>query len=142
MFKEIKMKKLYFLTIIIIFVLVVGFILFFHDENALNRQFLSQFGIEVNEKPCLTEEIKIPALFDNFYKSYNALQIESGLNLSPYKGKNAVRYTYEITNFPDKTVGTVFANVITVNSKPVAGDINSPALSGFILPLTYLLSQK
>ncbi len=136
------MKKLYFLTIIIILVLVVGFLLFFSDENALNKRFLSQYGILVKEKPYLAEEIEIPLEFDGFYKSYNVLQIESGLNLSPYKGRTAVRYTYEVLNFPDKTIGTVFANVITVNSKPVAGDINCPALSGFILPLSYLLSQK
>lgn len=136
------MKKLYLLTIIIIFVIVVAFIMFFSDENSLNRRFLSQYGITVKEKPYLVEEIEIPESFDDFYESYNVLQIESGLNISPYKGKNAVRYTYEVTNFPDKTLSTVFANVIMVNSKPVAGDLNCPSLSGFMLPLSYLLSHK
>lgn len=135
------MKKLYFLTIIIILIFVLGFLYFFTDENTLNKRFLLRYNIEVKEKPYLIEEIEIPALFDEYYKSYNALQIESGLNLSPHKGKRAVRYTYEMANFPDKNIGTVFVNVITVNSKPVAGDINSPSLSGFILPLSYLISQ-
>ena len=136
------MKKMYFLTVIIILVLTVGFILFFCDENTINKRFLSEYGIETKEKPYLVEEIEIPSLFDDFYKSYNALQIESGLNLSSVKGKKAIRYTYEVVNFPEDTGNTIYANVITVKSRPVAGDINCPALSGFILPLSYISSQK
>lgn len=136
------MKKLYFLTVMVILAIVAVFLLFFSDENVSNRRFLSRYGIDVKDEPYLIEDIKIPDLFDDYYKEYNVLQIECGLNLSPFKGRNAVRYTYEILNFPDKEIGTVFANIITVNSKPVAGDINCPALSGFILPLSHLLSQK
>lgn len=135
------MKKMYLLTVGVIFVLTIGFLLFFCDENVLTKHFLSSYGIEVKDKPYLVEEIEIPSEFDDFYNSYNVLQIESGLSLSPYKGKKATRYTYEVLNFPDQISGIVYANVITVNSKPVAGDINCPALSGFILPLSYL-SQK
>ena len=136
------MKKIYLLTIVIIIVLVVGFLFFFTDENSANKRFLLRYKIEIEEKPYMTEEIEIPRLFDEYYKNYNALQIESGLNLSPYKGKSAVRYTYKVTNFPDKAIDSVYANVITVNSKPVAGDINCPSLAGFILPLSYFLSHK
>ena len=136
------MKKMYLLTITIILVLTLGFIFFYCDENTLNRRFLSRYGIIVKENPYLVEEIEIPLQFDDFYKNYNTLQIESGLSLSQYKGKKATRYTYEVLNFPEDTESTVSANVITVKSKPVAGDINCPALSGFILPLSYILSQK
>lgn len=136
------MKKMYFLTISIILILTIGFLFFFCDENTLNRRFLSRYGIEVKENPYLVEEIEIPSVFNDFYNNYNVLQIESGLNLSQYKGKKAIRYTYEVLNFPENTENTVFANVITVKSKPVAGDINCPALSGFVLPLSYLSSHK
>jgi len=119
--------------------LITSFFLFFHsDENRKNRSFLLDFNIKTEEQPYLTEEITIPEEFDEYYDSYNALQIQSGLSLSGYKGKKAVRYTYIVTNFPDKSCGTVYANVITVNSKPIAGDINCPSLSGFILPLSFL----
>lgn len=136
------MKKMYLLTITIILIITLGFLLFYCDENTLNKRFLLRYGISVKEKPYLIEEIEIPLSFDDFYENYNILQIESGLNLSEYKGKKATRYTYEILNFPEDTAGTVYANVITVKSKPVAGDINCPALSGFILPLSYISSQK
>ena len=136
------MKKMYFLTISIILIITLCFLFGYYDENALNRRFLSRFGIDVKEKPYLVEDIEIPSEFDDFYNNYNVLQIESGLDFSRYKGKKATRYTYEIVNFPHETESVVFANVITVKAKPVAGDINCPALSGFVLPLSYFSSQK
>ena len=136
------MKKLYVMTLIIILAVVSVFLFFYNDENSKNKRFLAGFNIEIEEKPYISEEILIPEEFDEYYESYNTLQIESGLSLTPYKGKSAVRYTYKVLNFPDTDSGTVFANVITINSKPVAGDINSPKLSGFLLPLSYLLSNK
>ena len=81
------MKKMYLLTITIILVLTLGFIFLYCDENTLNRRFLSRYGIIVKENPYLVEEIEIPLQFDDFYKNYNTLQIESGLSLSRYKGK-------------------------------------------------------
>lgn len=135
------MKKIYFLTVLIIFLVTVGFLLFSCDENKINKRFLASFGINVSENPCLLEEINIPLQFDNYFESYNVLQIESGLSLSKYKGKKALKYTYEVLNFPEKTETPVFANVITVKGKPVGGDINCPALSGFMLPLSYPLNK-
>ncbi len=136
------MKKIYILTVIIIFSLAAIFLFFLTDENTINKRFLSSFGIKIEEKPYLVEEILIPHEFDEYYNSYNSLQIESGLTLSPHKGKTAIRYTYKVLNFEKQGVSTVFANVITVDSKPVAGDINSPAIDGFMLPLCYLHSNK
>ena len=104
------MRKMYFLTLSIILVITLGFLLFYCDENTLNRRFLSRYGISVKETPYLAEEIIIPETFDDFYKNYNVLQIESGLNLSDYKGKKAIRFTYEILNFPENVGNTVFAN--------------------------------
>ena len=132
------MKKLYIITLAIITTITLAFLLFYSDENNKNKRFLKKFDIESADQPYLVEEILIPTQFDEYYDSYNLLQIQSGLSLSQYKGKKAIRYTYKILNFPDKSCGTVYANVITVNSKPVAGDINCPSLSGFILPLSFL----
>lgn len=132
------MKKMYIVSLILIMLITSVFLFFSTDENRINRKFLKNYNIETEEKPYLTEEIIIPEEFDEYFESYNALQIESGLSLLKYKGKKAIRYTYKMTNFPDKSCGNVYANVITVNSKPIAGDINCPSLSGFILPLSFL----
>lgn len=134
------MKRMYLLTVLIIAVLTVGFLILLKDENQINKKFLSGFGIVIEEKPYIVEEIVIPEEFDDYFESYNILQMESGLSLSKYKGKKGVKYTYKMLNFPQDT-SSVFVNVITINSKPVAGDINSPTLSGFLLPLSYMSSQ-
>lgn len=135
------MKKMYFLTLFLIIVITVGFLLFSYDENALSQDFLSSYKIKIDPVPYAKEELLIPEEFDSAYTSYNMLQIESGLDLSPYRGKRAVRNTYIVTNFPEKTDTQVFANVIFVNRRPVAGDINCPSLSGFILPLSFMLQN-
>ena len=128
--------KNFLFTIIVITVITIVFLIFSNDINKKNGQFLARFGLETDDAPVSFEEIKIPESFDAVYQDYNAMQIVSGFDLSRYKGKKAVRYTYRVLNFPYN--GNVFANVICVNGKPVAGDICCPELSGFILPLNYL----
>ena len=79
------------------------------NEDRVN--FLKQFGWDVNETPKEEVTMKVPAEFDKVMNSYNEIQKNQGLDLSKYKGKEVVRYTYEITNYPDYG-GTVYANVI------------------------------
>lgn len=132
------MKKMYFLTVSIILVITLGFLFLFCDENTLCLHFLSSFDIEAEKKPVSVEELIIPKAFDDTYEAYNLLQVESGLDLSPYRGKKAVRFTYRVTNFPKEGNSEIFANVILVKRRPVAGDIVCPSLDGFILPLSYI----
>ena len=128
--------KNFLLAITVITVITIVFLIFSNGINEKNERFLARFGLETDSKPVSFEEIKIPESFDAVYQDYNAMQIASGFDLSRYKGKKAVRYTYKILNFPYS--GNVFANVICIKGKPVAGDICCPELSGFILPLNYL----
>lgn len=93
--------------------------------------FLEQFGWTVSEKP--TEEVKvtIPKDFDKVMLSYNEFQRQQGLDLTKYKGKEVMRYTYEITNYPDYD-GRVFANVLIYRNKVIGGDVCSSDLNGFL----------
>ena len=73
------------------------------------------------------------------YNDYNSLQRLAGLDISDYKGKNAIRYTYIVTNFPNETEEKeIRANVLTVNGRPIAGDIMTVSLDGFMYSLNYL----
>ena len=128
--------KNFLFAILVIIVITIVFLFFSDDINEKNKRFLTGFGLETDANPVSFEEIRIPESFDSVYQDYNAMQIASGFDLSRYKGKKAVRYTYRLLNFPSG--GNVFANVICVKGKPVAGDICCPELSGFILPLNYL----
>lgn len=70
-------------------------------ETPLQRiEFLEQFGIAATESAC--DEIIVPAQFNSIYEDYNALQQTIGLDLAPYKGKRAERYTFTLdTASPD-----------------------------------------
>lgn len=95
-------------------------------------QMLNQYGWQVNTTPYDIQKITIPNAFDKVYENYNKLQQSSGFDLLPYRGKSGTRYTFIITNYPIDVGETVYANIITIDGKPVGGDIMTVSLSGFM----------
>ncbi len=93
--------------------------------------FLAQFGWEVEKEALNETEVKIPGELDKILSAYNDIQSNLGLDLNKYKGKNVMRYTYKVTNYPDYD-GTVYANLIVYKNKVIAGDLCSSDLDGFI----------
>ncbi|MGM9680014.1 MAG: DUF4830 domain-containing protein [Eubacteriales bacterium] len=93
--------------------------------------FLNGLGWEVESEPVETKEVTIPAEFDAVFLEYNNLQKMQGLDLSRYKRKSVVRYTYKITNYKDYD-GTVYANLLIYRNKIVGGDICSADSGGFV----------
>lgn len=135
------MKKMFFIIVLLITLIALFFLFFSTDINTINKNFLSAFAIITGNEPVSVEEIIIPEDFDKVYENYNFLQIQAGFDLSDFKGRKAVRYTYKITNFPEDIKRDVFANVICVDNTPVGGDIFCPAIDGFMLPLNYLITN-
>ncbi len=95
------------------------------------RKFLAQFGWETDSAPLEELKIRIPAEFDKVMNSYNDLQLNQGLDLSKYRGKEVTRYTFQVTNYPDYKV-TVMANVIIYKNRVIGGDLCSSDVTGFI----------
>lgn len=93
--------------------------------------FLSQFGWEVKPEAVESAEVTIPSEFDKVFASYNEIQKRQGLDLSDYKKKKAVRYTYEVTNYPSAE-GVVYANLLVYRGRVIGGDICSADVNGFI----------
>ena len=100
-----------------------------NDEDAAN--FLTQFGWKVSGAPVESVEITIPEEFDKIFTGYNEIQKRQGLDLSKYKRKKIMRYTYEITNYEGEE-GKVYANVIVYRNRVIGGDICSARPDGFI----------
>ena len=98
---------------------------------------MQNYGWKVDKNAIETEEFTIPEEFDRVYESYNELQKKAGLDLEPYKGKKAKRYTYTVKNYPRDTGEEVRANVVTVDGKCVAGDIMTVSLDGFMHSLLF-----
>ena len=87
-------------------------------------KFLRQFGWEVKGEPVEAVEVTIPS-------EYNEIQRRQGLDLSDYKKKKVMRYTYEVTNYEGAT-GTVYANILVYRNRVIGGDICSADVKGFI----------
>lgn len=139
-----KLKKMLYYVITVAVIIIIGAfcIVLASDENEKNIEFLDSYGWRA--EPVCIEQVsyKIPDNFDEVYNNYNELQKLSGLDLSQYKGRNAIRYTYIISNFPIETEEDVRANVICVAGEPVGGDIMTVKLDGFMYSLSYLTTGK
>ncbi len=99
------------------------------NEDRLNV--LSSYGWEVEAEPIEFMEVRIPEEFDGVYKEYAELQMKQGLDMAPYAGKRAMKYTYKVKNHPNSSDGVV-ANIIICRNKLIAGDVSSPKLGGFM----------
>ncbi len=123
---------------VVLFILLSGIFFGVYSVFGMNSDkdrcvgMLSQYGWQVDETPQDIQKVTIPPNFDKVYERYNELQLRSGLDLQPYRGKSGTRYTFIITNYPVDVGETVYANVITIDGEPVAGDIMTVSLSGFM----------
>ena len=93
--------------------------------------FISQFGWKVNEDPVESIEVSIPSTFDKIFSEYNEIQKQQGLDLTKYKNKEVMRYTYEVTNYTEYD-GVVYVTVLVYRNKVVGGDVCSADVKGFI----------
>lgn len=131
--------------ITVLFIVCIGTIcmVFADDEDSVNIEFLSEYGWEVTGDCVEREKVEIPQVFDEVYNNYNSLQKLAGLDISDYKGERAIRSTYIVTNFPDEPKEKeIRANVLSVKGKPIAGDVMTVSLDGFMYSLNYLKIGK
>lgn len=93
--------------------------------------FLGQFGWQVKPQAVDSREVTIPSEFDKIFTGYNEIQKRQGLDLSDYKKKKVMRYTYEVTNY-EGAEGVVYANLLVYRNRVIGGDICSADVKGFI----------
>lgn len=93
--------------------------------------FLQSFNWMVEEEPADTREVVIPAVFNDVYTAYNAMQNAQGFDLKDYAGEKCMQYRYIITNYPDCT-DTVYATLLVCGDRIIGGDVSSEAKDGFM----------
>ena len=123
----------FFAAVLAAVTVLISIIVFSSDVTAQTTDAIAAANEKISFEKVKTNEdrVKVPAEFDKVMNSYNEIQKNQGLDLSKYKGKEVVRYTYEITNYPDYG-GTVYANVIIHKNRVVGGDVCSADVTGFI----------
>ena len=129
------LKRRYSIIICMIIAVLTGAVYTVYGEKGdidLCRQFLENYGWRVQKLPTDRTDVTIPAVFDLVYENYNKLQTEASLDLGPYRGMSGARYTFIVENYPVDVGEPVYANVIVINSVPVAGDIMTVSINGFM----------
>ena len=100
--------------------------------------FLATFGWNANAEPKEVQKVRIPENTDNkVFSRYNELQRSQGFDLSAFGGKDAMRYVYEILNYPD-AASPVYASILVYEGHIIGGDITNTApdgkIHGFAMP--------
>lgn len=104
------------------------------SSNEDRTAFLSRFGWKVTAEPVESQQVLIPDTFEEVLSKYNDLQITQGFDLTKFKGKRVMRYSYAVENYPGIETG-VFADLYIYKNTVIAGDVHSVASDGFMLGL-------
>ena len=99
-------------------------------DNTQRTAYLESLGWQVEPEPLETLQFLLPETLEEPYLSYNTLQKAQGFDLSACCGKQLTRYTYTVTNYPNRPAG-VQVNLYICEGLPVAGDICCPGAGGF-----------
>ena len=108
------------------------------SNNDGRVQFLKDFGWEVSATPTESSQVRIPEQTSEVFDRYNQLQKSQGYDLSKLAGKNAMRYVYQISNYPGAT-DPVYATVLVYKNQIVGGDVTDTSpkgkVQGFKMPV-------
>lgn len=126
----------------ILLTIIVGL---FSIDNSTNRmicEYVESLGWKINSSPTEISHLTIPEEFDAVYETYNAVQISSGFDLTPFKGKNVVRYSYKVLNHNRSQDSEVIVSVFVYDSRIIAADICSTDMNGFMHGITETVNIK
>ena len=99
--------------------------------NDARIEFLKGCGWEVAAAPVESNQVRIPAETSPVYERYNTLQKSQGFDLTPYAGKQVMRFVYKVNNYPGATE-PVYATVLVYKNRVIGGDITDTAAGGNI----------
>ena len=105
------------------------------STNADRVKFLSDFGWDITVSPTESSQVRIPEKSSDVYDRYNALQKSMGYDLTPYAGKNVMRFVYRINNYPGATE-PVYATLLIYKNQVIGGDVTDTAAKGAIRGFT------
>ena len=93
------------------------------------------FGLKIEPEPETTEEITIPLKFNDVYEHYNIIQNTIGLDLSRYRGKKSMKYTYKVKS--DIETDDLVMTVLICDERLIGADLSDREFKGRLMPLSY-----
>lgn len=129
-------KKKLFLALLI---LAAGLIIIFNlrasairfpdgSTNTFRMTFIESLGLSADDSKVQSKTVIIPKDFSDVYTRYNDLQLKAGFDLSKYKGKEAVIYSYPLSE--ERVV-----HLIVHKGRIIGGDIADTCFDGEMKPL-------
>ena len=100
------------------------------------QQFISSLGWQTEPQPAEAIEVVIPKKFDETYLKYNEIQKQQGTDLSRWRGKRCMRYSYNLLNHPSGEEH-MRLNLVVCGGKVIGGDVCSLSLDGFMSGLRF-----
>ena len=104
--------------------------------NQQRLEYLRSYGWEVESEPLETFQLLLSDPLPEEYLAYNQLQLTQGFDLNDCRGKQLTRYTYRVTNYPDRPEG-VQVNLYVCEGVPAAGDVIASGADGFQAGLAF-----
>ena len=130
-----KKQNLIIPTIIFsIIILTVIIFTFSIDKNTNLKiiKYIESIGWKVEQNPNDISYYKIPVEFDEVFNTYNNIQQKAGFDLSKYKGKNVVSYSYKIINHRYSNTNSVYVTILLYKGEIIGGEISLNQNPGFI----------
>ncbi|MBO4693298.1 MAG: DUF4830 domain-containing protein [Clostridia bacterium] len=103
--------------------------------NAQRVAFIKSLSMTPDDSMVEIKKINIPLKFSDVYKNYNEMQIQSGYDLSRYKGVKATLYTYPVGKINSSNNDEYYVNLIVYNGRIIGGDVSSRNFYGEMKPL-------
>lgn len=101
-------------------------------ENSYSREaYLNINGWDAEEISC--ETVRVPEVFEGIYEEYAKIQDKQKLPLRSFKGKEVLRYLYNINNYNGNC--KAFGELLICDDELVSAAIIEKAPDGKILPL-------
>ncbi len=93
------------------------------DSDEAIADFASQFSLELDELYS-TQQVYIPAEFNDTYTQYNNLQIKQGLDLERYKGRECTLHIYKLKDYKIDYEDT-YITIIVYKDAVIGGHIST-----------------
>ena len=100
------------------------------SSNGERVAYLRELGWEIDPEPLTTLQFLLPPKLSGDYITYIDLQKSQGFDLETCCGKQVTRYTYTVTNYPQRPDG-VQLNLYICEDLPVAGVVARSGSDGF-----------
>lgn len=127
MIHYIKKQNLIIPTIIFsLTILSVIIFTFSIDKNTNIKiiKYIESIGWKVEQNPKEISYYKIPVKFNEVFNTYNNIQQKAGFDMSKYKGKNVVSYSYKIINHKYSDSNSVYATILLYKGEIIGGEIS------------------